>query len=134
MDFSLEDDLRRIVHELSKGSYAIGKCIRLQTNYRSHKGVLDVAVKVLDALFREFKGSADKLPKDEGVFRGPRPVYIASSIEISSRNSRSYELVQKILLSNEKIVVICLDEHIERVRDILKVKNTIFGIRMAKVI
>ena len=78
VDFRFEE-VRSIVHKLKarKGEKKerIEKPIILSTNYRSHSGILDAAGLVLDLLFKEFPGAAKVLPKDKGLYRGPRPTY-----------------------------------------------------------
>eukprot|EP01034_Spumella_vulgaris_P047349 gene47349-biopygen12887 len=40
-----------------------------------HAGILDCAAAILDKMFTMFPGSAKVLPRDAGLFKGPRPAY-----------------------------------------------------------
>lgn len=45
----------------------------VNTNFRSHSGILGTAAAILDILFAYFPQSAKQLQKDHGLFQGPRP-------------------------------------------------------------
>lgn len=45
----------------------------LHRNYRSHKGIVRFAAKILDCLWRGFPNAIDKLPQEVGNFPGPSP-------------------------------------------------------------
>ena len=57
----------------------IPRVSRLHQNYRSHSGILEVASSVVELMERYFKESFDLLPKDRGLFPGPKPSYIEST-------------------------------------------------------
>lgn len=48
----------------------------LPHNYRSHSGITDLAKSVLDILSDLFPDSFDKLPDEQCVFNGPKPVLL----------------------------------------------------------
>ena len=52
-------------------------CILTQ-NFRSHSGILQLAASVIDLLMNFFGSSLDKLPRDQGMFPGPKPVLLLS--------------------------------------------------------
>ena len=57
IDFRFEE-VRSVIHKLSRGKEKIERPIKLLVNYRSHSGVLDCAAFVLDYLFSAFPGAA----------------------------------------------------------------------------
>ena len=50
----------------------------LTQNFRSHSGILQLAASVIDLLMNFFSSSLDKLPRDQGMFPGPKPVLLVS--------------------------------------------------------
>ena len=52
---------------------------QLTHNYRSHKGILDLAASVIDILGHFFPESFDQLKRDVGLFPGPKPVILETS-------------------------------------------------------
>ena len=73
VDFRFED-IRMVAHKLFQDRRNIPEKPKLlKVNFRSHTGVLNLAAGILDIMFKAFPGSAKELPKDEGLFRGPRP-------------------------------------------------------------
>ena len=51
---------------------------QLTQNFRSHSGILDLAASVIDLLMNFFRSSLDELPRDQGMFVGPKPVLLLS--------------------------------------------------------
>ncbi|XP_069776422.1 TPR and ankyrin repeat-containing protein 1-like [Narcine bancroftii] len=54
------------------------KIYQLHQNYRSHSGILNLASGVVDLLQYYFPESFDRLPRDTGLFGGPRPSLLES--------------------------------------------------------
>ncbi|XP_060036551.1 TPR and ankyrin repeat-containing protein 1 isoform X2 [Erinaceus europaeus] len=54
------------------------KIHHLYQNYRSHSGILNLASGVVDLLQFYFPESFDRLPRDSGLFDGPRPTVLES--------------------------------------------------------
>ncbi|XP_051466329.1 TPR and ankyrin repeat-containing protein 1 isoform X1 [Apus apus] len=78
-------DLRSLFHYASKNSMNKKQRVRkpkriyqLYQNYRSHSGILSLASGVVDLLQHYFPESFDRLPKDRGLFDGPKPTVLES--------------------------------------------------------
>ncbi|KAM6449662.1 TPR and ankyrin repeat-containing protein 1 isoform 2-T2 [Liasis olivaceus] len=79
-------DLRSLFHYASQSSNDKKQCLvrkpkriyELYQNYRSHSGILHLASGVVDLLQRYFPESFDRLPRDRGLFDGPRPTVLES--------------------------------------------------------
>ncbi|NXI65510.1 TRNK1 protein, partial [Anseranas semipalmata] len=78
-------DLRSLFHYASKNSVDKKQRVRkpkriyqLYQNYRSHSGILRLASGVVDLLQYYFPESFDRLPKDCGLFDGPKPTVLES--------------------------------------------------------
>ncbi|NWI13292.1 TRNK1 protein, partial [Crypturellus soui] len=78
-------DLRSLFHYASKNSMDKKQRVRkpkriyqLYQNYRSHSGILHLASGVVDLLQYYFPESFDRLPKDCGLFDGPKPTVLES--------------------------------------------------------
>ncbi|NXS59394.1 TRNK1 protein, partial [Brachypteracias leptosomus] len=78
-------DLRSLFHYASKNSMNKKQRVRkprriyqLYQNYRSHSGILHLASGVVDLLQQFFPESFDRLPKDCGLFDGPKPTVLES--------------------------------------------------------
>ncbi|NXI38233.1 TRNK1 protein, partial [Galbula dea] len=78
-------DLRSLFHYASKNSMNKKQRVRkpkriyqLYQNYRSHSGILSLASGVVDLLQHYFPESFDRLPKDCGLFDGPKPTVLES--------------------------------------------------------
>ncbi|NXP07602.1 TRNK1 protein, partial [Thinocorus orbignyianus] len=78
-------DLRSLFHYASKNSVNKKQRVRkpkriyqLYQNYRSHSGILRLASGVVDLLQHYFPESFDRLPKDCGLFDGPKPTVLES--------------------------------------------------------
>ncbi|XP_057562024.1 TPR and ankyrin repeat-containing protein 1 [Hippopotamus amphibius kiboko] len=78
-------DLRSLFHYASRNAVdkqcAVRKPKRihqLYQNYRSHSGILNLASGVVDLLQFYFPESFDRLPRDSGLFDGPKPIVLES--------------------------------------------------------
>ncbi|NXA75537.1 TRNK1 protein, partial [Thryothorus ludovicianus] len=78
-------DLRSLFHYASKSSVNKKQQVRkpkriyhLYQNYRSHSGILRLASGVVDLLQHYFPESFDRLPRDRGLFDGPKPTVLES--------------------------------------------------------
>ncbi|MEE6465610.1 hypothetical protein FKM82_006620 [Ascaphus truei] len=80
-------DLRSLFHYASKNCTSDKKnCVvrkpkriyQLYQNYRSHSGILYLASGVVDLLQHYFPESFDRLPRDCGLFGGPKPTVLES--------------------------------------------------------
>ncbi|XP_053119813.1 TPR and ankyrin repeat-containing protein 1 isoform X2 [Hemicordylus capensis] len=78
-------DLRSLFHYASKNSTDKQRGVRkpkriyqLYQNYRSHSGILHLASGVVDLLQYYFPESFDRLPRDSGLFDGPKPTVLES--------------------------------------------------------
>lgn len=90
VDFRFED-IRVVAHEMVHNKkLRPNKPKQLLVNFRSHAGVLSLAAGVLEIMFRAFPGSAKELPKDIGLFPGPRPALFDQldrpGLPLSSKN------------------------------------------------
>ena len=85
---------------------------QLTHNYRSHKGILNLAASVIDILGHFFPESFDQLDRDVGLFDGPRPVILETSnfgdLAVLLRGTRRKTSViefgahQVVLVANEE--------------------------------
>nr|XP_006124073.1 TPR and ankyrin repeat-containing protein 1 isoform X2 [Pelodiscus sinensis] len=114
-------DLRSLFHYANKNSvdkkqYVVRKPKRiyqLYQNYRSHSGILHLASGVVDLLQYYFPESFDRLPRDSGLFDGPKPTVLescsVSDLAILLRgNKRKTQPIefgahQVILVANEMV-------------------------------
>uniref|UniRef100_A0A6J0UIH0 TPR and ankyrin repeat-containing protein 1 isoform X1 n=1 Tax=Pogona vitticeps TaxID=103695 RepID=A0A6J0UIH0_9SAUR len=79
-------DLRSLFHYASKSNNEKKQCVvrkprriyQLYQNYRSHSGILYMASGVVDLLQYYFPESFDRLPRDRGLFEGPKPTVLES--------------------------------------------------------
>uniref|UniRef100_A0A8D0HJB0 Tetratricopeptide repeat and ankyrin repeat containing 1 n=1 Tax=Sphenodon punctatus TaxID=8508 RepID=A0A8D0HJB0_SPHPU len=79
-------DLRSLFHYANKNSVDKKQCgvrkpkriYQLYQNYRSHSGILHLASGVVDLLQYYFPESFDRLPRDSGLFDGPKPTVLES--------------------------------------------------------
>jgi len=80
-------DLRSVFHYISKhvdttkgqrSKVKVPRVHKLTQNFRSHSGILQLAASVIDLLMNFFRSSLDKLPSDQGMFPGPKPVLLLS--------------------------------------------------------
>ncbi len=93
------EDLRSIYHGLNKRFPEIkvpSAPKRLILNYRSHSSVLKLAGSIIDLIEEFFKNSIDHLPKDKGLLRGPKPVFLQCEpdeiSQVLNPNSKSTSL------------------------------------------
>ena len=79
-------DLRSVFYYISKHvDRSRGQQVKLRVpqlhtltqNFRSHSGILQLAASVIDLLMYFFSSSLDKLPRDQGMFPGPKPVLLS---------------------------------------------------------
>ncbi|XP_070247829.1 TPR and ankyrin repeat-containing protein 1 isoform X1 [Myotis yumanensis] len=78
-------DLRSLFHYASRSTGDKQCAVRkpkkihqLYQNYRSHSGILNLASGVVDLLQFYFPESFDRLPRDSGLFDGPKPTVLES--------------------------------------------------------
>ncbi|XP_039699307.1 TPR and ankyrin repeat-containing protein 1 isoform X2 [Pteropus medius] len=78
-------DLRSLFHYASRNTAEHQCPVRkpkkihqLYQNYRSHSGILNLASGVVDLLQFYFPESFDRLPRDSGLFDGPKPTVLES--------------------------------------------------------
>nr|XP_025740428.1 TPR and ankyrin repeat-containing protein 1 isoform X3 [Callorhinus ursinus] len=78
-------DLRSLFHYASRNTVDKQCAVRkpkkihqLYQNYRSHSGILSLASGVVDLLQFYFPESFDRLPRDSGLFDGPKPTVLES--------------------------------------------------------
>jgi superfamily I DNA/RNA helicase len=126
-DFRFED-IRTVAHQLfqneKRGKKVIpDKPLQLNVNFRSHSGILNVASGVLDMLFSAFPGSAKELPKDKGLFRGPRPGVFMNVEPVK---------LQELLFKIDGAFVLTHDAEVSRVKYCLGNYELILGIRDSK--
>lgn len=120
------EDVRAVAFHLFPGDkrYIPEKPLTVNVNFRSHAGVLNAASAVLDLLFNAFPGSAKELPKDKGLFIGPRPGLFHNVEPTILR-----ELVEKI----EGVVLLTMyDSEVERLKEIVGDKVVVLSIRDSK--
>ncbi|CAG8547507.1 18433_t:CDS:10 [Acaulospora morrowiae] len=74
-------DLRALMYkwELDHHMYSSikSKMFELNTNYRSHNGIIQLASSVIDLIKRFFPDSIDHLSRERGEVGGPRPIFFA---------------------------------------------------------
>ena len=99
------EEVRSLVYQLTGNQESLQRPTKLLVNYRSHSGVLNCAAGVLDLLLAMFPGSAKTLPKDEGLFTGPRPSYLVGDEPFSC----SPKHVKALLSKNKRLTVVCAD-------------------------
>ncbi|KAL9182922.1 hypothetical protein ACHAXT_004201 [Thalassiosira profunda] len=116
----------------SVGFYVAGKERRhllpekpkiVNTNFRSHAGILNCAGAFLDLLFDYFPGSAKQLKKDFGLFRGARPGVF--------HNVEPQQLSTLLKVSLQGAVILTHDESASQWRDVLG-HPLVYGIRESK--
>jgi hypothetical protein len=95
----------------------------VNVNFRSHAGILNMASAVLDFLFVNFPSSAKQLPKDCGLFQGPRPGVC--------HNVGFKKLAALFKGKLEGVIVLTHDESAARWKRVLDYP-LVYGIREAK--
>ena len=68
------EDARQVLYETFSGNKPDVE--KLSENYRSHKGVLQLAASVVELLYYFFPESLDRMPPDFGLFPGPQPILL----------------------------------------------------------
>ena len=114
-------DLQSVFHYISKHmnpsrqktKLSIPQIHTLTQNFRSHSGILQLAASVIDLLMEFFPLSLDKLPRDQGMFPGPKPVLLlsydfsdlASILKVSRREASAIEFGarQAIIVQSEEV-------------------------------
>jgi hypothetical protein len=91
-------------------------------NFRSHRGILNVAAAVLSCLFEVFPDSAKQLKEDRGLFHGPRPG-VLNKVEVAR--------LQELVTRRGGIVVLTHDRDVPRWKRSLNYP-LVYGIREAK--
>jgi len=51
----------------------------MRLNYRTHNGILSLAASIVDLLEEFFPMTLDKLPRETGYFRGPKPILLTET-------------------------------------------------------
>ena len=122
VDFRFEE-VRSVIYALGRNGARIERPLKLETNFRSHSGILKVAAFVLEKMFGAYPESALLLPKDEGLFLGPRPCFLEAY--------DGSQGLSQLLKSNERLIVLTPDENVRIANDNLGTAD-LFGIRDAK--
>lgn len=83
----------------------------LVVNFRAHSGILNLATSVIELMQEYFPSSFDCLPKDQGMFPGPLPVFLQSCqvsdlVSLLGTNRRASSCIefgahQVIIVQNE---------------------------------
>jgi len=122
VDFRFEE-IRSIVHGISKGRFRLQRPEKLTRNFRSHNGILSVSNLVLNKLHDAFPAAASKLPPDTGLVLGPRPGLI----------TMDYDEISTIFKENTRIRILVRDELKTHFQEKLgHAGNACLGIRDAK--
>jgi superfamily I DNA/RNA helicase len=119
------EEVRQLMYNLAGQNRSLvpDKPEKLCLNFRSHAGILDVAAAVLERLSIVFPFSIDKLPADQGLCRGPRPLLV---------NVQSARELSGVLDANERLIVLTPDDQVERVQRDSGKDRSVFGIRESK--
>jgi hypothetical protein len=120
------EDVRSVAYHLFPNDkrYIPEKPLNVNVNFRSHAGVLNAASAVLDLLFDAFPGSATKLPKDEGLFLGPRP-----GLFYNVKPTILRELVGKI---DGVVLLTMYDSEVARLKELVGDKVVVLSIKESK--
>ena len=92
-------DLRSVFYDFKEnlcGQIKVPEIYTLTQNFRSHSGILQLAASVIDLLMNFFSSSLDKLPMDQGMFPGPKPILISSYSDS--------DLAQLVMVNREESV------------------------------
>jgi superfamily I DNA/RNA helicase len=57
----------------------VPEVIAMQTNYRTHDGILGCAASVVDLIEKFFPLTLDKLPRESGFYQGPKPILLTET-------------------------------------------------------
>ncbi|GKY99210.1 hypothetical protein MPSEU_000876400 [Mayamaea pseudoterrestris] len=113
-----------LLAEEDRSKYIPSKPLTVNRNFRSHKGILNVAGEILDRLFRQFPNSAKELPKDEGLFMGPRPSIL--------QNVRPEDLVKLVRLIDGVVLLASTDEKVAELASLVGRDVAVLSIRDSK--
>ena len=119
------EEVRSVGHALFQGDsrYIPDKPVTVNTNFRSHAGILNTAAAILERMFEVFPRSANRLKPDVGVFLGPRPgIFQNLSLD------RLRDLVSRI----DGVVLLTHDGHVEELQRIVGDTVIVLGIRESK--
>ena len=119
-------DLRSIFHDFQENldrRIEVPEICTLTQNFRSHSGVLQLASSVIDLLMNFFSSSLDKLPVDQGMFPGPKPVLVSSCrySDLSQLVSVSREESVAIEFGARQVIIVRSEEIKDKLPDKLKV-------------
>jgi len=121
------------VHKLSQGSHTISKPSKLETNFRSHTGILQLAATVLKKLFIAFPASAAAHTTDVGISNGPRPEFhLCSSSRHTDDDSPDIKLIKNLMAVNERLVILTPESNMERLNSLLGNPMQLLGVRQSK--
>ncbi|XP_061422296.1 TPR and ankyrin repeat-containing protein 1 isoform X4 [Lethenteron reissneri] len=78
-------------------------------NYRSHSGILEFASSIVDLLQHFFPESLDWLPRDQGLFPGPRPILLdsCSSEDLAILLRGHQRRAQPIEFGAHQVILVC---------------------------
>lgn len=123
-------DLKTIFHRASEqasksiksAQVEIPKVDELTVNFRSHTGVLKLASSVIDLMKAFFPNSFDRLPGDEGMFPGPKPIVLDSCnvtdlalvLRTNKRESSTIEF------GAHQVIIVQSEEAKKTIPDVLK--------------
>ena len=100
----------------------------LLINFRSHTGVLNLAASVIDVLKKFFYNSFDNLPRDEGMFPGPKPKVILSSntsdLALIMRTNKR-DSYKKIEFGARQVIIVQSKEAKQNLPDVLMSNNVL---------
>lgn len=100
---------------------------QLTQNYRSHDGILRLASGVLDLRTKFFPESFDRMERDQGLFKGPKPTLIESAkpadlIALLKGNERETSHIEfgahQVRLWNCCVQLYCLSQLLHTARKI----------------
>jgi len=123
IDFRFEE-VRSAVYMVSGATQRVERFEKLCHNFRSHVGILETANLVLRHLHYAFPNAATKLPLDQGMFLGPRPVLLKAK----------HDAINHLIRGNQRLRVLVRDEYKPELLEKLdaEAKHACFGIREAK--
>jgi superfamily I DNA/RNA helicase len=127
------EEIRSIVHKISNGTQTITKPFKLQTNFRAHAGILEVAASILDRLFLAYPASSSAHTTDEGVF-GPRPEFYPCSYttDVDDADNDDVELVRKLISVNQRLMILTPESNIDRMNLLLNNPVQLLGVKESK--
>ncbi|CAG8607873.1 45495_t:CDS:10 [Gigaspora margarita] len=98
----------------------------LNTNYRSHNGILRLASSIIDLLERFFPESIDKLPQERGEIGGPRPLIFKGHKNVE--NSINYFFVNEqsgdpTEFGAEQVIIVRDEKNKKRIKSIESIRK-----------